>query len=278
VAENSGIQWCDHTFNVVWGCTKVSPGCAGCYAETLAARFGVGWGPAAERRVFGEGYWRGPLTWDARAARKGERARVFCGSMCDVGEEHSVTEREVARLWPLIDRTPNLDWLLLSKRPAVLGDRIRRAGLGAAARSRILAMTSVEDQAWAGDRLPQLLSLEGHVGGLGVSCEPLLGHVCLRPWLMRLDWVIVGGESTQGAHAARPFDVGWAEDLRAQCALSGVAFFLKQLGSHPTVYRRGRLNCGPVPLTLRDSHGGDPEEWPAGLCRREFPRLQSVAY
>jgi protein gp37 len=287
MAEKTGIQWTQHTFNPVWGCTKVSEGCRNCYAETLAARFGVGWGPAAPRRTFGPAHWREPLRWDRKAARAGDPARVFCGSMCDVGEEHPTTEAEVRRLWPLVEATPNLHWLLLSKRPGVLAERIRESRLSAGARSRVCAMTSVEGQPWVDERLAALAALTGRVGALGVSCEPLLGPVDLRPWLGRLDWVIVGGESSQGGAAGRPFDVAWAASVREQCAAAGVAYFLKQLGSNPCQevgHVRGRQAGGPsgrdgtarTPLRLADRHGGDPAEWPAGLDHRELPRLRPV--
>jgi hypothetical protein len=88
--------------------------------------------------------------------------------------------------------------------------------------------------------------------------------------------VIVGGESSQGGAAGRPFDVAWAEAIREQCAAAGVAFFLKQLGSNPYEMMR-QADGRPVrlSLTLADRHGGDPAEWP-GPCRRELPRLRPV--
>jgi len=88
MAENSKIEWTHHTFNPWRGCTKVSPGCANCYAETLSGRnpktLGV-WGPNGTRVVASETMWREPLKWDAKAA--GERHRVFCASLADVFED-----------------------------------------------------------------------------------------------------------------------------------------------------------------------------------------------
>ena len=69
--KKTGISWTDHTFNPWWGCTKVSPGCANCYAETLGGRFGVKWGAAGRRRFFGASHWREPLAWNKSAERKG---------------------------------------------------------------------------------------------------------------------------------------------------------------------------------------------------------------
>ena len=125
MGENSGIEWTHHTFNPWWGCIKVSDGCKHCYAETLSERFSKNiWGPAAttDRRTFGEKHWNDPLRWNRKAEQEGIRYRVFCGSMCDWAEDHPVAEQERLKLWPLIQQTPRLDWLLLTKRPERIGD------------------------------------------------------------------------------------------------------------------------------------------------------------
>jgi len=86
--KNSKIEWCDHTFNPWWGCAKVSPGCAHCYAESLAKRTGNAvWGHESPRRFFGDSHWNEPLKWDAAAKAEGRRKRVFCASMADVFED-----------------------------------------------------------------------------------------------------------------------------------------------------------------------------------------------
>jgi len=86
MGENSKIEWTDNTFNPWWGCTRVSEGCVNCYAETFARRFGVQWGPQAERRMAGPDMWAKPLAWNRKAKREGVRRRVFCASMADVFE------------------------------------------------------------------------------------------------------------------------------------------------------------------------------------------------
>src|SRR3954469_785782 len=87
MSANSKIEWTHHTFNPWRGCTKVSAGCANCYAETQSGRnprvLGV-WGPKGTRVVAAEAYWREPLKWDAQAKAAGERRRVFCASLADV--------------------------------------------------------------------------------------------------------------------------------------------------------------------------------------------------
>jgi protein gp37 len=118
MGKDTKIEWAKHTFNIVWGCTKVSEACASCYAEALAKRFGHSvWGADKERRKLGEAYWKQPLKWNAAAGAAGVRERVFCSSMADVFEDHPTVAEERQKLWPLIESTPNLNWLLLTKRP-----------------------------------------------------------------------------------------------------------------------------------------------------------------
>jgi len=99
MSANSLIGWCDDTFNLAWGCVKASAGCDNCYAETLAKRFGVGWGPDAERRIMSDAYWREPLKWNAKAVKAGVRRRVFTSSMTDVFLNDPVIDAQRARLW-----------------------------------------------------------------------------------------------------------------------------------------------------------------------------------
>lgn len=116
--KNSRIAWCDHTFNPWWGCTRVSPGCRNCYAEALSKRTGHDvWGQEAPRRMLSDAHWRQPLAWEAEAAQAGRPALVFCASMADVFEDRPDLVSERGRLFALIQATPHLRWLLLTKRP-----------------------------------------------------------------------------------------------------------------------------------------------------------------
>lgn len=118
MAENSQIAWTDHTFNPWWGCTKVSPGCANCYAAALNNRFKkCVWGPNGTRARMGPDEWKKPHRWNRKAARTGNRIQEFCASMADVFEDRPELEPWRKDLWKLIDETPCLDWLLLTKRP-----------------------------------------------------------------------------------------------------------------------------------------------------------------
>jgi len=279
------ISWCDHTFNPVWGCTKVSAGCAHCYAETLAKRYGKDvWGPG-ERRTFADKHWNEPLKWARDAEKAGERRRVFCGSMCDVFEEHPTTEAQLPRLMALIAATSHaLDWLLLTKRPerasAWLREwlattprwRVGQAGLGAAQPFWWLG-TSVEDQSTLVARAPRLFGAPAAVRFL--SYEPALGPIDLGAAPAYVDWVIVGGESGPGA---RPFDIAWARSVAEQCRTAGVACFVKQLGARPEgisdgISYRGSETKKPDGFYryLNDRKGGDWSEWPEDLRVREFP-------
>src|SRR3979490_3351945 len=115
--KNSLIEWTHHTWNPWSGCTKVSPGCAHCYAETLSKRWGKDiWGPGKERQRTSAAYWRQPLRWDRESASIGERKRVFCASMADVFDSE-VPRQWRSDLFDLIRKTQHLDWLLLTKRP-----------------------------------------------------------------------------------------------------------------------------------------------------------------
>jgi protein gp37 len=260
VAENTEISWTDHTFNCWWGCTRVSPACEHCYAETLAKRFGTGWGVQARRRFFGEKHWQEPLRWNERAEREGQRARVFCASMADVFEllpdshpDAEAMETARVRLFDLIGATPKLDWLLLTKRPEHVAELVLTDWNIDGFPANVWLGTTVEDQRRAEERIPHLLRVPARVRFL--SCEPLLGplelwqyfgsrhsdaHIAepfseaakascprcsLGAW--PIHWVIAGGES---GHGARPMHPQWAFSLRDQCQAAGVPFHFKQWG------------------------------------------------
>ena len=274
MAENTKISWADHTFNPWIGCTKVSDGCDHCYAETLDRRWGhSSWGPGAPRRRTSEAYWRKPLAWQRRAAETGIRERVFCASLADVFDGEAPTDA-LRHLFALIHETPNLDWLLLTKRPARIvlptDQRPNDPCL-----DNIWIGISAEDQETYDARWPVLMdrtranvptvrfvSYEPAIGPLDLcSSESACGHLP--------DWIIIGGESGPGA---RPMDLTWVVPLIAQCKEKGVACFVKQLGRRPVMGpAAGNEIFDPTPIVLKDQKGGEPDEWPANLRVREFP-------
>jgi hypothetical protein len=252
------------------------------------------WGPAGTRVVAAESYWRAPVRWNANAEGAEERPRVFCASLADVFEDwhgpmvNSVglplydvdgrlmelapgqfflQAREPAtmddvrrRLFRLIDATPNLDWLLLTKQPENVerltptyfpGGYVAEAGTmnQEGPRPNVWIGTSAGTQESADRFIPHLLKVPAAVRFL--SCEPLLGPVNLHPFLCKhanphhpehgygpwcspsggIGWVVVGGES---GPKARPCRVEWIRSIVEQCRAAGVPIFVKQLGSNPT--------------------------------------------
>jgi protein gp37 len=224
MGKNSRIEWTNHTFNPWWGCTKVSAACKHCYAEAWAKRVGQDvWGPSADRRFFGEKHWSEPIQWDSEARVTGQRRRVFCASMADVFEDRRELDAWREKLWRLIDATPHLDWLLLTKRPETV---IRLIPWSAHWPHNVWLGTTVEHQEAADARLLHLARLPAIIRF--VSAEPLLGSLDLSPWLRStIDWVITGGES---GPKARPSSPSWFRDLLRQCRDAGVPFHFKQWG------------------------------------------------
>lgn len=282
MSDGTKIEWCDSTFNPWSGCTKVGPGCDNCYAEALSKRapktLGQ-WGSGAMRRRTSANYWRQPLRWDRACfiecrgcCWRGEdsqltagpahcpvcdghwfkpvRRRVFCASLADVFD-NEVDPQWRADLFELIAATPDLDWLLLTKRignvERMIDDwlDVKSHGLTRwrdAPWPNVWLGATVVNQVEADRDIPKLLATPAAVRFL--SIEPMLGPVDLNRvrdpnfrvtgsglsgagYQSRVDWVIAGGES---GHGARPMHPDWARSLRDQCAAAGVAFLFKQWG------------------------------------------------
>lgn len=230
MGKDTSIEWTHHTFNPWWGCVRVSAACDHCYAETWAKRLGEDvWGPRSNRRFFGDTHWKEPLKWNADAVEKGLRKRVFCASMADVFENRVDLIPHRLRLLELIAQTPQLDWLLLTKRIHLVKKLLPK---GYKFPENVWLGTTVENQAEADKRIRHLLEFSTP-GVRFLSCEPLLGPLDLRRFLVRnesgvrVDWVIAGGESGNGS---RPMEPQWPDDLRKQCTSARVAFHFKQWG------------------------------------------------
>jgi len=270
MAEATNIEWCDSTFNPWIGCTQVSPACDDCYAarSTPARTLGVAWGSGEPRHRTGASNWALPERWQREAAafqaQHGRRRRVFCASLADVFDNEVPSEwRE--DLFALIRATPDVDWLLVTKRIGNAAPMIKAAlsnmdigysvPFAAWPWPNVWLGITVVDQAEANRDVPKLLCVPAAVHFLSV--EPMLGRiyvedipdpaggVCLKPlaglrWVGngqgrseayaaggRIDWVICGGES---GPKARPMHPDWARSLRDQCASAGVPFLFKQWG------------------------------------------------
>lgn len=221
MAENSKIEWTDHTFNPWVGCTKISPGCDHCYAEGWAKRTGNPDLWAGKRRRTSASNWRQPLKWHA-AIPDGERRRVFCASLADVFDNDVPPEWRVD-LFELIRATPRIDWLLLTKRIGNVREMLPpdwdNSILGY--HNVWLGITVVNQEEFDRD-VPKLRKLPACVRFL--SCEPLLGPI--TEWDYHgIDWVIVGGES---GPRARPMEEDWAFTVVRMARLSRVKVFMKQ--------------------------------------------------
>jgi protein gp37 len=256
MGEQTEIAWCDSTHNEWVGCMKVSEGCRSCYAEAMMdKRYGrVQWGQmktdvtvpsVGTRSRTSEANRRKPLSWQRKApqffAEHGRRRRVFCSSLSDVFDNQVPDEWRID-LWKTIRATPDLDWLLLTKRPENIEkmlpiswhddfDLWQHVWLG----------TTCEDQAAYDRRWPILRDIPAKVRF--ISYEPAIGPLAyLVDGGQVPHWLICGGESGSGY---RDMPEDWAQGARHLCNELGIAFFMKQM-------------AGKKPI-------------PPGLMVREFP-------
>ena len=230
--KKTKIEWCDHTFNPWIGCTKISSGCKNCYASKIAGRFGMAeWGDGAIRVIASPNYWLKPLAWNRLCGKKDIRDKVFCGSMCDIFDKKAENAWR-DNVYDLIKQTPNLDWLLLTKRAEYM--------------KRYFDNKEVPENAWLGvsvendktiERINTLTSIKAKVRF--VSCEPLLSEVILPSNGNGIHWVICGCES---GHYAREAKIEWIRSLRDQCKEYEIPFFLKQMRVGGRVVKMPKLD------------------------------------
>ena len=247
--DKTKIEWADATWNVVTGCSKVSPGCNRCYAERIATspRFpnnypkGFDVHPRPERLLT-------PTKWKAPRA-------IFVNSMSDLFHR-DIPAEFLAEVWDVMARQATRHtYLILTKRAHRMAHTIRNLQLPLT--PNIWLGFSAENQKFYDSRIHPVIQLaeQAPPGQIFfVSCEPLLGPIDLRllspepalqpsspvsglvsgplsgPISSPISWIIAGGESGPGA---TPMDLDWARSLRDQAALANVPFFLKQLGGHP---------------------------------------------
>lgn len=233
MGETTGISWTDATFNPWWGCTRVSPGCENCYAETFDKRVGGDhWGPGKARRLMADKYWREPLKWDAKAKADGVKLKVFCASMADIMDDEA-PEGQRERLWSLINETPNLIWQLLTKRP----ENYNKYLPGIFVHGNVWLGTTAEDQKYFDLRYPILFNASLNQGRclIWISYEPALGPLRLFPHSAP-EWIIFGGESGAGRRAMQE---QWAVDLLKECRERNVSFFMKQYSARTA--KEGKL-------------------------------------
>ena len=253
MSEHSTIEWTDATWNPVRGCTKVSPGCTHCYAETFAERF---------RGVPGHPYEQGfdlrlvpekltePLRW--RRPRM-----IFVNSMSDLFQK-DVSDDFVVDVARVMQLAHWHTFQVLTKRSARLRDLLRSKLAFAAHEPHIWWGVSVEDRKYGLPRVAHLRDAPAAIRFLSV--EPLLEDLGAFD-LQGIAWVIVGGESGAGA---RPMQRDWVRSVRRQCRGAGVPFFFKQWGGP-------RKN-----VTGRSLDGRTYDELPA-LTNRPAPTAAQLA-
>lgn len=230
--EGTNISWAHLTFNSWVGCQKVSPACDHCYAEADQdhRRHRVAWGPGQERRLAADSTWAKPWRWDRIAGEAGVKLRVFCASLADVFD-NAVPDAWRERLANMITGTPNLVWMLLTKRIGNVRSMLQ-AMFPAGVPANVWLGITVANQDEAERDLPRAVSVKRGLGvtRLFLSCEPLLGPLDLSRWLAvpdGIDLVIVGGESGKDA---RPMPGEWPDNIQMDCEDAGVVFHFKQWG------------------------------------------------
>jgi protein gp37 len=295
MSDNSSIQWCDASWVTITGCTRASAGCDNCYSAALTHRLDA----------MGQEKYRGLTVLNKRGDRhfngvvkcweeslsvplKWKRPRrIFVNSMSDTFHR-DVPFSFTDKIFAVAALCPQHTFQILTKRPRRMSEYLsNRMFPVCSAASQLKADlhpvdifkrfkypfvsdstwplpnvwlgTSVENQAAADERIPHILNCPAAVRFL--SIEPQLEEINLpRTAEGGIDWVIIGGES---GPRARPFNPAWAAKLINQCGDYNIAVFVKQFGANP------------IGMNLRDSHGGDMEEWPEELRIREFPKSNS---
>jgi protein gp37 len=306
MSKNSKIEWCDHTFNPWIGCTKISPACDNCYAEAMMDKrvHVVQWGAGNPRKRTSISNWKEPIKWNAEAQKLGKRYRVFCASLADIFDNEVPTSWRTD-LFDLIELTPSLDWLLLTKRIGNASEMIARAKHNNWLRENknVWLGVTICNQEEADRDIPKLLDIPAMVRFL--SIEPLLGKIDLYPSAFNqcvnahnlisdpetgayeccsrceytgvsndiaIDWVIVGGESGQNA---RPMHPDWVRSLRDQCKDSGTPFLFKQWGEWAP-YDRGMTDS--TVLATPCSLDMPPQKFGKKLSGRMLDGIEHTEY
>lgn len=276
MGATTGIGWTDATVNFAIGCQHAGPGCDGCYAEVFAERkFGIKFGPGEPRRPTKVGF-TDPPKWQ-RAIDAGRMTMrhqgkdipipfwVFACSLSDFFDRAWPKELR-PRAWEVIKATPDLHWQLVTKRVGNVQYMLPDDWNGGKGYEHVGIIATMVNQQEINRDMPKLANLRDTRGvrWVGLSIEPQLEMIRLGPWRNHLDWVITGGESKQGAHAARPYDIGWARSLILECHAARVQIFVKQMGDNP-------IDDGKFIKSLKGSD--NPAAWPIELRWQQMPDI-----
>jgi protein gp37 len=218
MAENSKIGWTDHTQNFWQGCHKVSPECKHCYIDGILRRQGREpfAGPIRTTSTWGD-----PYRWEREAIATNRRLRIFTCSMSDFFHPGADGWRNEA--WDTIRACHHLDWLVLTKRPELITERLPAdwaegypnvwLGVTCGVRASLKRVEMLQD-------IPASFRF--------VSAEPMLERIDFGPYLDgSIHWIITGCESA-GVSKRRPMDIDWVRDIDRQCQKAMVAHFFKQ--------------------------------------------------
>lgn len=204
MGADTKIEWADHTWSPWVGCTKVSPACDNCYAESWAKRAGSPELWQGQRRRTSADYWQRPRKWNRQAEKEGTRFRVF-PSLCDPFDNQAAN-RTRDDMWHLIEQTPQLIWLLLTKRPQNIARMLPGSNTGTkpwgAGWPNVWFGTTVENQTEMLRRGSALRAVPAvrHFW----SAEPLLGDLgTISPEIMP-NWIIAGGDERPEGAAITP--------------------------------------------------------------------------
>ena len=276
MAQNSNIEWCDHTVNLWWGCSKVHTGCKNCYAETLSNRFNDNlWGEKGKRKMIKSAF-KDLNKYQDRASKEGKKTKIFMGSMMDIfedpkplfngkGEKVTVptknggyecnTDIQRAQLFSLIDlgQYDNLVFLFLTKRPKNISKYIPDNWKSNPPENVWFGM-SISDQKTMTDTFTDFIIHSPYSCNRFLSVEPQVGHITFKDHLIEkkelgevflnpIHWIIQGGES--GAKK-RPFDLSWAYSMKKECESYGIPYFFKQIDKVQPI---------PEDLTIREFPG-----------------------
>lgn len=252
MGRNTGISWCDATYNPWRGCTEVTRGCDNCYARILSKKvWNQDWGHGVARFRPSQKYLNQPYQWDRAAHERGKPLRVFAASVADIYDP------EVPRQWlteflSMTFNTEYIQWLILTKRP----------GLVTSVRAEYCY-----DHTWIGTSIatnedwPLAKAVSRLYGKYRwLSIEPLLEDIEIEQLPRGIDWVVVGGESGDNARECK---IEWIRHIVEYCQKKSVPVFVKQLGRRP--YFAG------LPWPITDKKGGNTEEWPTDLRVQQFP-------
>jgi len=317
MVKDTGIEWADDTFNPWQGCSKVSPACGNCYAMDHVNRYGGDF--LGKRVMTSDGYWKEPLKWNKEAEKSGQMRRVFCASLSDVFEDYQgpIVNHKGQRLavWPdgsritidqgdilphipggprshwmtmsdarlrlfnLIDSTPNLVWMLLTKRPENISSMwndldLRHQGKRKH-RQNVWLGTTVENQEQADKRIPELLKCSELAPVLFLSCEPLLGPVDLSKWFGYYP-IHENKHTTTRTGGLSSCDLGGASDRLSREGLEGSK---ENMGQVEKVYSSDALReseSGASNACRISTSQGDVRQQ-EGKCECPSPSLYSLS-